>query len=412
MSERIILHCDMNNFYASVECMLNPALRDKAVVVGGSVEQRHGIVLAKNYKAKAFGIQTGEALWQARNKCKDIVVVPPNYDQYLRFSELAREIYSRFTDQVEPYGMDECWLDVSGSRAFGRGESIADEIREIIKFELGLTVSIGVSYNKIFAKLGSDLKKPDAVTTIYKADFRAKVWPLAAGELLGVGRATEKKLRLSGIYTIGELANANKDLLRKLLGINGLKLKLFANGLDSSKVLTANVVSPIKSIGHGITTVADLENSAEVWRVILALVQDVGTKLRRHHKRAGGVALYIRNNKLVTNQWQGRVALPTQSATVLAQKAFELFVKHYKWHHHIRSLSVQAINLIEESLPLPFDLFTDHKALEKREKLDLAIENIRFRFGKEAIKNSVLLQDIKLPSNLDAGVRMPTGMVQ
>ncbi len=407
--QRKILHCDMNNFYASVECMLDPKLREKAVVVGGSVEQRHGIVLAKNYAAKAFGVVTGEAIWQAMQKCKDIVVVPPHYDQYLRFSKLARDIYNRYTDKVESYGMDECWLDVSGCTEGGK--EIAEEIRKTIKFELGLTVSVGVSFNKIFAKLGSDMKKPDATTCIYKEDFREKIWSLPVNELLGVGRATDKKLRRYGINTIGELAKVDEKFLKRLLGINGVRLGRFANGFDTSPVCETDYVSPVKSIGHGITTVQDLENSAEVWCVMLALVQDVGTKLRGHCKKAGGVAISIRNNQLVTKEWQCKMPFPTQSATHIAGIAYRLFNENYEWKYNIRSLSIRAINLLEENTPLQTNMFTDVGDIEKREKLDIAIEHIRRRFGKDSIKNCVLCKDIKLPKNIDTGVIMPTGMV-
>ncbi len=402
----------MNNFYASVECMLNPELKDKAVAVGGSVEHRHGIILAKNYKAKAFGVQTGEAIWQARQKCKDIVVVPPNFEQYLRFSKLAKDIYSRYTDLVEPYGMDECWLDITGSKVMGSGEEIAEEIRRTIKFELGVTVSIGVSYNKVFAKLGSDMKKPDAITCLYPKDFKEKIWHLPANELLGVGRSTDKVLQSYGIHTIGNLALTDERFLKSKLGINGVRLKQFANGFDVSKVMASDFVSPIKSVGHGITTIQDLENSAEVWRVILMLSQDIGTKLRKHKKIACGVAISIRNNQLVTKEWQCKLSFPTQSAILLSQKAYELFEKQYNWQYEIRSVTVRAINLIEEDTPIQIDIFTNVRQIEKREKLDLAIENIRVRFGKESIKNAVLCQNLKLPKVMDTGVIMPTGMVQ
>lgn len=364
--ERVILHSDMNNFYASVECMLDPSLRDKAVVVGGSVEQRNGIVLAKNYKAKEYGIQTGEVLWQARQKCKDIVVVPPNYDQYLKFSKLAREIYSRYTDLIEPYGMDECWIDVTGSKIFGSGEEIAEQIRQTITRELGLTVSIGVSFNKIFAKLGSDMKKPDAITCIYKENFKEKVWGLPANEMLGVGKATEKKLSKYGIYTIGDIANRDEFFLKRILGINGLKLHQFANGEDRTQVAPNNFVSPVKSIGHGITAIQDLENSNEVWCVILSLVQDIGTKLRIHEKKAGGVAISIRNNELITKEWQKKLEFPTQSPLAIATACFELFEKNYKWQYHIRSVSVRAIDLLEEDMPAQINMFTDLKNIEKK----------------------------------------------
>ena len=252
--QRVILHCDMNNFYASVECMLNPELKNKPVAVCGSVEERHGIVLAKNYAAKAFGVSTGEAIWQAKQKCQDLVIVEPHYEQYMKFSKLAREIYGRYTDQIEPYGMDECWLDVTGSGCMGTGFEIADEIRRTVKFELGLTISAGVSFNKIFAKLGSDMKKPDAITCIEADSFREKIWCLPASDLLGVGRATEKVLSGYGIHTIGELAATSDDFLKCRLGKNGLAIKKYANGLDDSPVMLSDYVSPVKSIGHGITT--------------------------------------------------------------------------------------------------------------------------------------------------------------
>ena len=209
--QRVILHCDMNNFYASVECTMTPELKNKPVAVCGSVEERHGIVLAKNYAAKAFGVSTGEAIWQAKQKCQDLVIVEPHYEQYMKFSKLARGIYGRYTDQIEPYGMDECWLDVTGSGCMGTGFEIADEIRRTVKFELGLTISAGVSFNKIFAKLGSNMKKPDAITCIEADSFREKIWCLPASDLLGVGRATEKILSGYGIHTIGELAATSDD---------------------------------------------------------------------------------------------------------------------------------------------------------------------------------------------------------
>ena len=280
---RSILHCDMNNFYASVECMLDPALKKYPIAVCGSVEERHGIVLAKNYKAKAFDVKTGDAVWQAKQKCKDLVVVPPHYEEYIKYSKLARSVYERYTDQVEPYGMDECWLDISGTESlFGSPEKVANEIRETMKFELGLTISVGVSFNKIFAKLGSDMKKPDAVTVIPKDTFKEKIWGLPAADLLGVGRATQRVLDSYCIRTIGDLANTDPEFLRRRLGKNGVVLWNYANGNDLSLVAKKDFVSPIKSVGHGITTVADLEKPEQVWPVFLELTQDIGHKLRVH----------------------------------------------------------------------------------------------------------------------------------
>ena len=284
MKDTTILHSDMNCFYASVEMMLNPGLRNKAVAVCGATEDRHGIVLAKSERAKKAGVKTGMVNWEAKRLCPDLILVPPQYDQYLKYSKLAHEIYYRYTDLVEPFGMDECWLDVSCStRLYGSGEKIAQNIRKAIKEELGLTVSIGVSYNKIFAKLGSDMKKPDAITVIKEADVESKVWTLPVSELLYVGRATTKKLEKYGIHTIGQLSTVNPQLLKSWFGVNGLNLWHYANGTDSSRVMQKDFVSPIKTIGHGITCTADLENNSEVWRVMLELCQDLGHKLRIHN---------------------------------------------------------------------------------------------------------------------------------
>ena len=314
---RSILHCDMNNFYASVECMLDPALKKYPIAVCGSVEERHGIVLAKNYKAKAFDVKTGDAVWQAKQKCKDLVVVPPHYEEYIKYSKLARSVYERYTDQVEPYGMDECWLDISGTESlFGSPEKVANEIRETMKFELGLTISVGVSFNKIFAKLGSDMKKPDAVTVIPKDTFKEKIWGLPAADLLGVGRATQRVLDSYCIRTIGDLANTDPEFLRRRLGKNGVVLWNYANGNDLSLVAKKDFVSPIKSVGHGITTVADLEKPEQVWPVFLELTQDIGHKLRVHGLSAEGVAIHIRDNTLNTRQWQTKIALPNISCVL------------------------------------------------------------------------------------------------
>lgn len=241
--------------------------------------------------------------------------------------------------------------------------------------------------------------------------FREKIWCLPASDLLGVGRATEKVLSGYGIHTIGELAATSDDFLKCRLGKNGLAIKKYANGLDDSLVMRSDYVSPVKSIGHGITTMQDLENNAEVWCVMLELVQEIGTKLRTHKKKAGGIAISIRNNELFTKEWQCRISIPTQSPTYLAKTAFSLFAKNYQWEHPIRSVTVRAINLFEEDCPIQYDLFTDVKSLDRQERLDAAIEQIRFRFGKDAIKNGVLFQKSKMPTERKVDLVMPTGMI-
>ena len=409
---RNILHCDMNNFYASVECMLSPELKQYPVAVCGSVEERHGIVLAKNYKAKAFKVATGDAVWQAKQKCPDLVVVPPHYEEYLKYSKLAKAIYCDYTNQVEPYGMDKCWLDISGTKKlFGNPVDVANEIRERIKFELGLTISVGVSFNKIFAKLGSDYKKPDAVTVFEKETFREKIWGLPASDLLGVGRATTRVLNNYCIRTIGDLANSDYDLIKRILGKNGVSLWLYANGRDNSTVKDIKFVSPVKSIGHGITTVVDLSNEEEVWRVFLELTQGNGHKLRVHQKVAKAVAIYVRDNTLFSKQWQTQMQMVTQLPLVLAQYAFQLFKKRYDWRNPIRSVTIQAINLFPQDMPQQIDLFCDYERAEKQEKLDGCVEKLCQRFGKRCIRNAVLLQELGMPMG-NVEITVPTGLVK
>ena len=410
--KRIILHSDLNCFYASVEMMLNPKLRNKAIAVCGSTESRHGIVLAKSELAKRSGVKTGMVNWEARQCCPGIIMVPPQYDEYLKYSKLTRAIYGRYTNQVESYGMDECWCDVSGSRLFGSGFEIAEEIRRTVKAELGLTVSIGVSYNKIFAKLGSDMKKPDAITAISADDFKEKIWPLPASDLLYVGRATTKKFAGYGIHTIGDIANQSQDFLKRLLGVNGLALWSYANGLDTSRVMPGDYESPVKSIGHGITCNADLDSNEEVWKVMLELSQDIGHRLRLHSLTARGVQITIRDNDLYFKQYQAPLDSQTQSPMEIAGKARQLFEANYRWQNKVRAVTVRAINLIPADTPYQISIFEDAAQRERRERLDNAIEEIRGRFGKRAIYSACLMGNLKMPSDGRDKVVMPGMMYQ
>lgn len=410
--ERAILHSDMNSFYASVEMMLDPSLKGKAVAVCGSTENRHGIVLAKSELAKKAGVKTGMVNWEARKVCPDLIMVPPQYDQYLKYSRLAHQIYYRYTDLVEPFGMDECWLDVTASRLYGSPREIAEQIRTATREELGLTVSVGVSFNKIFAKLGSDMKKPDAITEITKDNFQEKVWPLPASDLIYVGRATETKLAGYGIHTVGQLAAVSPDTLRSWFGINGIKLWHYANGTDASRVMQKDFVSPVKSIGHGITCTADLENEEEVYRVMLELSQDVGHRLRVNELMAGGVQICIRGNDLFGKQYQEVFEMPTRSPKEIADAARALFNKRYVWNTPVRAVTVRAINLVPQTQPQQITLFVDPVKAERQDRLETAIEDIRRRFGKKAIMNATLLGDLKMPGDGRCEVIMPGLMYQ
>ncbi len=408
--QRLILHSDMNSFYASVEMMLDPALRGKAVAVCGSTEDRHGIVLAKSESAKKAGVKTGMVNWEARRLCPELILVSPQFEQYLKYSLLARDIYSRYTDKVEPYGMDECFLDCTGTYGFKTPTELAEDIRKAIKSELGLTVSIGVSFNKVFAKLGSDMKKPDAITEITCDNFKEKVWPLPASDLLYVGRSTTKKLATYGIKTIGQLAMAEPEFLKRIFGVNGLVLWQFANGRECSPVADLDYCVPVKSIGHGITCTSDLENEEEVWRVMLELSQDIGHKLRCHGLAATGVQITLKDKSLNYKQYQSPLSIASQSPMDLAQKARELFSRNYTWSIPVRAVTVRAISLVPQETPQQFTLFLDPPKLQRQEKLDGAVESIRSRFGKRAIYPACLQGDLKMPESRDHEVILP-GMV-
>ena len=404
---RAILHSDLNCFYASVEMMLNPTLRGKAIAVCGSTEDRHGIVLAKSEKAKKAGVKTGMVNWEARSVCKDLIVVPPQYDQYLKYSKLTRAIYQRYTDLIEPFGMDECWLDVTGSGIMGSPMEIAEEIRRTVREELGLTVSIGVSFNKIFAKLGSDMKKPDAITEITPENFEEKVWPLDASEMIYCGNATRRKLALYGIHTIGDVAHADEAFLHRLLGVHGTELWTYANGRDRSRVMHKDFVSPIKTVGHGITCVTDLVNEKEVYRVMLELAQDVGHRLRLHELSARGVQISVRGNDLSGVQFQCKLPFKTQLPSEIASAGFRLFKERYQWQNNVRAVCIRAIDLVPKSEVEQLTFFTDNEKRSSRERLEDAVEEIRRRYGKRAITYGCLLGDLKMPLDGRDKVKMP-----
>ena len=406
--ERVILHSDANCFYASVEMVLNPDLRDKAVAVCGSTDERHGIVLAKSEKAKRAGIKTGMANWEAKRLCKDLIIVHPQYDYYLKFSLYLHKIYKRYTDLVEPFGMDECWLDVTDCRR--DGVEIAEEIRKAVKDELGLTVSIGVSFNKIFAKLGSDIKKPDAVTEISRDNFKEIVWKLGCSELLYCGRATTAKLGRMGVRTIGDIARLPVDIMQSKLGKNGVMLWRYANGLDESRVAHEDYTAIAKSVGHGITCTADLTTPEEAKKVIVALSQDIGYKLRLMRLRAKAIHLYVRDNKLNWCGWQTQVDFPTQDEKIVSYEAYKLLENKYNWKNPIRSLTVSAIQLENVDTPTQLGIFYDNVVHERRERLNKTVDHIRDSYGKEAIVPAIILDESKMTRGKSCDIIMPGWM--
>ncbi|MDF2632244.1 MAG: dinB [Caproiciproducens sp.] len=391
--ERSILHCDLNNFFASVECRDHPELNGHPVAVCGSVEDRHGIVLAKNELAKGFGVKTAEPVWQAQRKCPDLLIVPPHFDRYTYFSNVVSQIYLSYTNQVEPFGIDECYLDVTGSmRLFGSGVDIAEQIRARIKAEQGLTVSVGVSFNKIFAKLGSDMKKPDATTIITEENFKQKVWPLPAAALLGVGGATVKHLNSMGIHTVGELAQTDPKYLTAAFGKAGQCLWINANGLDTSEVMPNDIDIPPKSIGNSITCAQDLYGIDEVWPVLLYLAEKVSRRMRKCGVIASGIQLSVKDNRLHTYQHQRQLSSPSRLTMDLACAARQMFIQSYDWKCPVRALGISGFSLLPESGTQQASFFHNIVQDEKIELLESRVESLRGKYGKSAVKRAVFIE--------------------
>ena len=392
--ERVILHCDANAFYASVECLYTPSIRHRPVAVCGSVEERHGIVLTKNQIAKQFGVQTGEAIWQARQKCPDLICVPPDYGLYIRFSKCMRRIYEEYSDRVESFGLDEAWIDLSNPGLTIRdGERIAHEIRLRAKRELGITVSVGVSFNKIFAKLGSDMKKPDAVTVIPADSFREKVWPLPVGDLLFVGPATRRKLADMNVRTIGDLARFDAECLRGRLGKPGLVLKAYAAGLDRSPVMPADARMAIQSVGNSATPPHDLQTPADARCLCYLLAESVAARLRQEGLRARCVSLSVRSAELVTRSCQQTLPRATNLTGEIAQAAVQLFDGRFAGGFPYRSAGLSCSVLTPDDAPVQLDFLGDEARRIKTERLESAIDGLRRRFGHQIVRRAVVLAD-------------------
>ncbi|MDO4485685.1 MAG: DNA polymerase IV [Bacillota bacterium] len=397
--DRVILHCDMNGFFASVELLDYPELRNKPMAVCGNPENRHGIILAKNEIAKKYGVVTAETLWQARKKCPALQVVPPHHSKYKHYSKLINDIYLRFTDMVEPFSVDESWLDVTASRQlFGTGREIADIIRETVKNELGLTLSVGVSFNKIFAKMGSDYKKPDATTEITRDNFRSILWPLDIHEMFFVGNATARRLNECGIKTIGELALSDKKMITSMLGKQGGVIHDYANGLDTTPVLRFNEQEKVKSIGNGTTFRRNLQGEKDIRTAVTGLSDTVASRLRNHRMKAFGVKVDIKDPAFKVISRQQQLDNPTNLTDIIADTAMSIIRKSWRMRDSIRMLTITAINLCDENQAQQLSLFSDENVLaEKGEKVERAMDDIRKKFGTDAIKfGSVIDNDIGL----------------
>ncbi len=387
--ERTILHCDINGFYAAVECLFNPKLRDVPMAVAGDPKNRHGIILAKNELARNCDVKTAETIWQAKRKCPGLIFVPPRHEEYSKYSQLANEIYLEFTDLVEPFGIDESWLDVTHLLPqLGSGVKIADKIRETMKDRLGLTVSVGVSFNKIFAKMGSDYKKPDATTEINYQNFKQIIWPLPVARLLYVGKVTEEHLLRLGIHTIGQLAKADKNYLGQLLGKAGNLIHDYANGIDNSPVQSACDGRNIKSVGNGRTFAQDLTNIEDIRTEVYILADTVGRRLRKHELKASVISVMLKDRDFKTISRQKSLTNPTNLTREIADAAMDLIRSSWQKSKPLRSITVTGSKLIEQSAATEQLSFLDWQAEDEREKLkqlDQAVDKIRQRFGQDKI---------------------------
>lgn len=399
-SVRSILHSDLNNFYASVELMRHPEWIGRPLVVCGDKEARHGVVLAKNYEAKHLGVKTGDVIWEAEKKCgKNLVAVNADFSEYLRVSKEVRKIYERYTDMVEAFGIDECWLDVTQSGIFGDAEQIAFEIKESIKKEIGITASVGVSWNKIFSKLGSDMKKPDAVTVITPENFRDTVWKLPVEDLLYVGVKTKQKLNLLNVFTIGDLANAPLDMIKGKLHKWGEYLHIFANGLDTTPVAKIGELQNVKSIGNSLTNYKDMTNDDEVKTLIYLLSDSVSARMREGgFSKARTVHLHVRDSNLMGNGFRGKLRYPSRLTKDIADFAFMLFKQNYTWDYPVRGLGVSVSDFVSGDEQL--DIFGDYERYEKNDRLEKTVDKIRRKYGHEIIQLATIKKDEKL-SHLD-----------
>jgi len=374
-----------------VELLSHPELRDKPVAVAGDKEARHGIILAKNEIAKRYGVQTASPIWQAQKLCPELILLPPHNDKYVFFSGQVRKIFENYTDQVEPFGIDEAWLDVTGSlRLFGSGLAIANDIRARVKDELGLTASVGISWNKVFAKLGSDLKKPDAVTEITRDNYRQTVWPLPLSALLYVGKNTGKLFANYGIHTIGDLASREEDTAKMIGGKSGQMLWNFANGLDQDPVSVIGSQSEIKSIGNSTTTPCDLTNNAAVYQTFLALAEKVGARARAKQLKGRTLVIHVRESSksLRTYEKQCRLVRATNLTKEIADTAQRLFLSSYTWNAPIRSLGIRLTDLCENDEADQLDLLTDETHRNKLERLDQTMDAIKARYGEQFLRHA------------------------
>lgn len=394
--KKIILHCDLNNFFASAALIKNPTLRGLPIAVCGDEKKRHGIVLAKNNIAKSYGISTAETVWEARRKCPNLVILSPDYKLYKKISLEAHKIYLDYSDKVEPFGIDECWIDISNMGTdFKTGEITANEIRSRIKRELGVTISVGVSFNKTFAKLGSDLKKPDAVTVITPDNYIKKIYPLSCSNLIMVGKSAIKSLNQMGIFTIGDLASADENALRIKMGKSGVCLKHTAQGNENSNVRSYYDLTQPKSISNSATTERDFLNYDEVYVAFLKFSEQISAALQRHKLVAGGIAVHTVTNDFIKREYSTSLDVPTDISASLAQSAFSLFKKNCRFEKPFRNVGIRVFKLAgRNDSALQLSMFEDKESLVQS-KIDEEMMLLRDKYGENIIYRAICMKEDK-----------------
>lgn len=390
MSDRMILHCDCNSFFASCEELLYPELKKFPMAVTGDPENRHGIILAKNQLAKKYHIQTAETIWQAKQKCPDLVCVLAHHDYYGKISKQINQIYLSYTDLVEPASIDESYLDITNTlHLFGDSPAaLADAIRERVRKEIGVTISVGVSFCKTVAKFGSDYKKPDATTVIMRDNLPDIFWKAPVSDMLMAGKKTTERLSLLGIKTIGDLANADPESLSRNLGKTGELLYRFANGMDEDPVRPYDERREAKSVGNSMTFRRDIKGENELKAGISALSDSVACRLRADGKKCTVVQVGIKDPSFRTVQKQRTLDKATDLQKEITEIAFDLLRSCWSMNAPVRLLSVTGSGLIgaEEDFE-QLDLFSaNRKDSEKQETIEGTIDAIRSRYGKGSIR--------------------------
>jgi len=406
--KRIIFHIDQNCYFASVEMISRPELRNVPMAVAGDAKVRHGIILAKNEPAKKYGIKTAEAIWQAQAKCPDLVLVDAHHEKYEFYSKKLREMYSEYTDKVEPFGLDECWLDMTGIVSdYDEAEEVALEIRNRVKEEFKLTCSVGISFNKVFAKLGSDYKKPDATTVFTDRNWQEKIWPLPVSDLLFVGKHTADKLAKINVKTIGDLAKTDVEFINRYLGKNGVGLWEYANGLDDSPVAESGYKRIPKSVGNSTTTAEDMTSDRQIERTLHMLSESVASRLRRHGLKGTVVQITVRDRDLGIYEKQGILYRATDDAKDIYQAARDLFKNSYDWNKGVRSIGVRCTKLVRSDSGEQLSLFAEAQKSERDERLNKAIDDINRRYGIGVIRSAAEAESASKENKADNIVKDP-----